>query len=769
MAGELLGILEHVDADRRARPRRRRADHPRGRARERPAPRRAAAELAARAGARAGARPRRRRLPRPLAAGVSDRSIGELIELSAAEAIGRIGAGELAADEYFDAYARGGRRRRAERLPVARRARSVARAPAATTAARRRRSRSRTSSAPRGSRPPRARGSSRATGRPTRPPRCARLGEAGARLLGKTNMDEFAMGSSNENSGYGPVLNPWDRDAGAGRVLGRLGGGRRRRPGAVGDRHRHRRLDPPAGRALRDRRPEAHLRRGLALRDDRLRLLARPVRPADPRRRPTRRCCCSRSRGATRATRPRSGSTAASSCPAARTSSGLRFGVAEGASPTTPRGSSRASREVFERTLRTDRGARRRGRGDRAPERRARDLRLLRARPGGGVGEPRPLRRRPLRAARAPPTSLDRDVRATPARPGLRRRGQAPDHARHLRALLRLLRGLLRPRAAGPDQDRRGLPRRLRALRLRRHADLADGRLRARGADRRPAGDVPLRLLHGADVARRDPGDLDPRRPRAAPLAAAPSCRSASRSRRPPSPRTGCSTPPTRSSRRSASPHRDRVRGRRAGDDRGGVREAAIEALDALPAWVARAARQRRRDRRGVAPRQPDGDLRPDRRPAADHHLPRATNPNAEEVRQHGLARGRPPLRDGRSANSTSWAMADSSGERRARACDWEPVIGLEIHVQLSTRTKMFCGCELSFGDEPNVHTCPVCLAHPGSLPVTNERRSATRCRSRLALELRGRAALDLPPQELLLSRQPEGLPDQPVRHPACA
>jgi aspartyl-tRNA(Asn)/glutamyl-tRNA(Gln) amidotransferase subunit B len=52
---------------------------------------------------------------------------------------------------------------------------------------------------------------------------------------------------------------------------------------------------------------------------------------------------------------------------------------------------------------------------------------------------------------------------------------------------------------------------------------------------------------------------------------------------------------------------------------------------------------------------------------------------------------------------------------------DLEAVIGLEIHVQLSTRTKMFCGCELSFGDEPNVHTCPVCLAHPGVLPVPNE------------------------------------------------
>jgi aspartyl-tRNA(Asn)/glutamyl-tRNA(Gln) amidotransferase subunit B len=50
----------------------------------------------------------------------------------------------------------------------------------------------------------------------------------------------------------------------------------------------------------------------------------------------------------------------------------------------------------------------------------------------------------------------------------------------------------------------------------------------------------------------------------------------------------------------------------------------------------------------------------------------------------------------------------------------YEPVIGIEIHVQLKTRTKMFCGCSLSFGDEPNTHTCPICLGHPGTLPVTN-------------------------------------------------
>jgi aspartyl-tRNA(Asn)/glutamyl-tRNA(Gln) amidotransferase subunit B len=52
----------------------------------------------------------------------------------------------------------------------------------------------------------------------------------------------------------------------------------------------------------------------------------------------------------------------------------------------------------------------------------------------------------------------------------------------------------------------------------------------------------------------------------------------------------------------------------------------------------------------------------------------------------------------------------------------YEPVIGLEIHVQLATRTKMFCACPLSFGDPPNVHTCPVCLALPGALPVLNAR-----------------------------------------------
>jgi aspartyl-tRNA(Asn)/glutamyl-tRNA(Gln) amidotransferase subunit B len=52
---------------------------------------------------------------------------------------------------------------------------------------------------------------------------------------------------------------------------------------------------------------------------------------------------------------------------------------------------------------------------------------------------------------------------------------------------------------------------------------------------------------------------------------------------------------------------------------------------------------------------------------------------------------------------------------------DWEPVIGLEIHVQLNTATKMFCACENRFGAEPNTLTCPLCLGHPGVLPVINQ------------------------------------------------
>jgi aspartyl-tRNA(Asn)/glutamyl-tRNA(Gln) amidotransferase subunit B len=60
--------------------------------------------------------------------------------------------------------------------------------------------------------------------------------------------------------------------------------------------------------------------------------------------------------------------------------------------------------------------------------------------------------------------------------------------------------------------------------------------------------------------------------------------------------------------------------------------------------------------------------------------------------------------------------VSDASGE------GWETVVGLEVHCELLTATKLFCGCRNAFGDEPNTNICPVCLGLPGSLPVLNER-----------------------------------------------
>ena len=76
----------------------------------------------------------------------------------------------------------------------------------------------------------------------------------------------------------------------------------------------------------------------------------------------------------------------------------------------------------------------------------------------------------------------------------------------------------------------------------------------------------------------------------------------------------------------------------------------------------------------------------------------------------------------------------NSASQVTGVAIDWELVIGLEVHCQLNTRSKIFCGCATSFGEAPNTNTCPVCLGLPGALPVLNAHAVELATRASLAL-----------------------------------
>jgi aspartyl-tRNA(Asn)/glutamyl-tRNA(Gln) amidotransferase subunit B len=64
----------------------------------------------------------------------------------------------------------------------------------------------------------------------------------------------------------------------------------------------------------------------------------------------------------------------------------------------------------------------------------------------------------------------------------------------------------------------------------------------------------------------------------------------------------------------------------------------------------------------------------------------------------------------------------------------FDPAMGLEVHVELNTVTKMFCGCRTEFGADPNTQTCPTCLGLPGSMPVVNAKAVESAIRIGLAL-----------------------------------
>ncbi|MBI2884667.1 MAG: Asp-tRNA(Asn)/Glu-tRNA(Gln) amidotransferase subunit GatB [Candidatus Omnitrophica bacterium] len=99
----------------------------------------------------------------------------------------------------------------------------------------------------------------------------------------------------------------------------------------------------------------------------------------------------------------------------------------------------------------------------------------------------------------------------------------------------------------------------------------------------------------------------------------------------------------------------------------------------------------------------------------------------------------------------------------------YEPVIGLEVHVQLATASKLFCGCPTTFGAAPNSQTCPVCLGLPGTLPVLNQRAFELGIRTAVALECRVAEVMKFDRKQYFYPDLPKGYQisqyDRPLAH----